>query len=348
MWSESTGRHVPAPCTFTTKAEASRWLALLQAEGRSVSPSDHERAGQSLSEFATAWIASRPLRPRTRELYESQLRRHILPTLGARPIGQLRPVEIRRWFEELSAGPLGQVTVAKVYRLLRTILGTAVDDGIIGTNPCQIRHGGVERSPARPLPSLADVQALAAELPAHLRPVPWIAALGGLRKGEILALARCHVDLGAATIRVERALQELRGQGAVFVPPKSSASVRTVVIPPTLVQLLDEHLESHVGPGELELLFTNGYGNPIRGSVWTPAWNAARSAAGRDLRLQDLRHLGGTLTAQAGATLKDTMERLGHSSPQAALRYQYVAANRAQLVANGIEALLPVTAEPRR
>jgi integrase len=341
VWSDSTGRHVPAPTTFATKAEASRWLAALEFEGRSISPQDRERAGQSLSDYASAWLQSRPLRPRTRELYESQLRRHILPTLGARPIGQVRPAEIRRWFEELSAGPLGQVTVAKVYRLLRTILGTAVDDGIIAANPCQIRKGGVERSPTRPIPSIADVQALAAELPAQLRPVPWIAALGGLRKGEILALARCHVDLRLGTIRVERALQEIRGEGVVFVPPKTSASVRTVVIPATLVQLLGEHLDTHVGAGELELLFTNVYGNPIRGSVWTPAWKAAQQAAGRDLRLHDLRHLGGTLTAQAGATLKETMERLGHSSPQAALRYQHVAANRAQLVATGIEALLP-------
>lgn len=137
----------------------------------------------------------------------------------------------------------------------------------------------------------------------------WIAALAGLRKGEMLALARRHIDPATSTIRVERALLEVRGQGAVFAEPKSAAGVRTVTMPDTLAAVVDEHLDRHVAEDPDALLFTNGHGNPIRASVWTPAWAAARKSAGVDVRLHDLRHLAGTLTAQAGATLRETMDR---------------------------------------
>lgn len=60
----------------------------------------------------------------------------------------------------------------------------------------------------------------------------------------------------------------------------------------------------------------------------------AREAAGRtDLRWHDLRHTGAVLAAQTGATLAELMNRLGHSTPQAALRYQHAAAGRDAQVA---------------
>lgn len=88
-------------------------------------------------------------------------------------------------------------------------------------------------------------------------------------------------------------------------------------------------------------MFTNGHGTPIRASVWTPAWETARRKTGLDeVCLHDLRHLAGTLTAQAGATLRETMDRLGHSSPQAAMRYQHVAQNRPAQIASAIDELI--------
>jgi len=58
-------------------------------------------------------------------------------------------------------------------------------------------------------------------------------------------------------------------------------------------------------------------------------WLKARLAAGRpDLRVHDLRHTGAVLAAQSGATLAELMARIGHSTPQMALRYQHVARGR--------------------
>jgi integrase len=254
-------------------------------------------------------------------------------------LNRITSESVRHWHGELSQSRLSDVTVAKVYRLLRTILTTATEDGRLSVNPCQITKAGIERSPERPIPTVASVQAIAEALPARFAAVPWVAALAGLRKGEIFALARCHIDLTTSTIRVERSLQEIRGQGIQFVAPKTVSSVRTVSIPVMLADILRDHLNVHVGPDPLDLVFSNSRGSPVRASVWTPAWAKAVATSGRDVRLHDLRHLAGTLTAQAGATLKETMARLGHSTPDAALRYQPFAASRPETIAAGINAL---------
>jgi integrase len=51
-----------------------------------------------------------------------------------------------------------------------------------------------------------------------------------------------------------------------------------------------------------------------------------------DLRWHDLRHSGAVLAA-SGATLAELMARLGHSTPQAAMRYQHAARGRDRKIA---------------
>lgn len=72
-----------APQTFPTKGEADRWLALAEVELRQGRWLDPARGEVPLGEYAQRWVVERPgLRPRTVELYEGLLRRHLLPQLG--------------------------------------------------------------------------------------------------------------------------------------------------------------------------------------------------------------------------------------------------------------------------
>src|SRR5262245_50523010 len=51
-------------------------------------------------------------------------------------------------------------------------------------------------------------------------------------------------------------------------------------------------------------------------------WRKATEAAGLyDVHFHDLRHTGNMLSAEAGATLRELMDRMGHSSTRAALVY---------------------------
>ncbi len=337
-WDDAVGKQRSGPETFPTRRDASRWLALLES-GRVVAASvEPKKSHDRLVEYAARWIDSRPLRPRTVELYHLQLRLHIAPYIGEIRVAKIQPSHVREWHAALikKAG-LHPTTVAKCYRLLRSILNTAVEDELLEANPCRIRNGGREQSKERPIPTVDQVKAAADALPNYLAATVWIAALAGLRKGEVLGLARRHIDLDGASITVERALQEVTGEGAVLVEPKTQGSSRVVTIPGPLVVVLAQHLSEHVAADQDALLFTNQSGRPIRATVWTNAWRRMRTETGfAELRFHDLRHLAGTLAAQAGGTLKEVMERLGHSTTGAAMRYQHVAADRSQLLADRI------------
>lgn len=336
-----TGRRRSAPSTFKTKGEANRWLARAESGVVAMSSLDKTASLVTLSQYGRHWMERRKLGKRTRELYEGQFRLHIEPSLGDARVARLEPHLIREWHSDISNGHLTDVTVAKVYRLLRSILNTAVEDELLDANPCRIRNGGVERSKERSIPTLDEYQELHQALPDHLAAVAAVASIGALRKGEIFGLQRRHIDLAQKTLRVEQALQEVTGEGAVLTDPKTFSSNRVVALPDYLVSILTEHLARHTGNSPDSFVFTNTRGGPVRGTVWTKAWQEARDETGQpDVRLHDLRHLGGTITAQTGATLKEIMERLGHSTVVAAMRYQHVAENRAAEIASRLDTKL--------
>jgi hypothetical protein len=75
-------------------------------------------------------------------------------------------------------------------------------------------------------------------------------------------------------------------------------------------------------------------------------WLAATRAAGVDgLRFHDLRHSAATLALAAGANTRELMERMGHTSPAVALRYQHVMAGRDQAIAAALDELVQAAAK---
>ena len=84
------------------------------------------------------------LRPKSIERYRYLLRRHLRPSFGNVPIAAISEARMRRWRKELLDAKVSEVTAAKAYRLLKAILNTAVDDGLIRRNPCRIKGAGQE------------------------------------------------------------------------------------------------------------------------------------------------------------------------------------------------------------
>jgi integrase len=120
-------------------------------------------------------------------LYEGQLRRHILPVLGAIPLGKITTARVRSWHADLLTEGPGVSTAAKCYRLLRAILTTTVEDGLIVANPCTISGAGVEPAEERAVPTLAEVFAMADAVEPRYRVLVLMAAFAGLRRGELSA-----------------------------------------------------------------------------------------------------------------------------------------------------------------
>ena len=334
---DETGAEYTAPETFANKTDADRCLATVQADmlrGQWIEP----RSGQvTLKIYAADWLESRPsLRPRTRELYASLLRLHILPGLGAVALARITPTAVRHWHAGLLSSGLGAVTVAKAYRLLRTILGTAVADEVIVRNPCTVAGAGVERSPERPVATVAQVYELAAAVEPRHRALVLTAALTGCRWGELVGLTRRNLDLLHGTMTVAEVLVET-GQGVSVGPPKTDASRRTVALPPPLVPVLEEHLATFAAPGPDGLVFCGPKGGTMRRSHFSVKWAKARRAVDMEgLHFHDLRHTANTLAAATGASTRELMHRMGHASSAAALRYQHATRDRDQAIARAL------------
>jgi integrase len=333
--------------TFPRKVDAERWLTTVEHSKLTASYVDPAAGRETVRQYATRWLEMRELRPRTRALYGALLDRHILPALGGVPLRRLDVETVQRWYARLP----GATTPAKCYRLLRAIMATAVEHGRIGRTPCRLKGAGVERSPERPLPTGDEVWAIADAIDPRYRALVLTAAFVGLRWGELIGLRRDDVDLEVRVLHVSRQVVEVDGE-LQEGPPKTAAGVRSVAVPAVLVGELRSHLEQYVAQEAQARVFVGAKGATPRRANFAPVWSRARSAVGRpDLHLHDLRHFANVTAASAGASTRELMNRLGHASPAAALRYQHATAVRDQVIAERMDALIAgsrVTAVSRR
>ena len=169
---------------------------------------------------------------------------------------------------------------------------------------------------------------------------PWCCSgvFGSLRWGELAALRRSDIEIQARTVRISRQLREQRGGGFAFGPPKSDAGQRTVAIPEVITADLASHIVTYAAPGDDGLVFTSPEGYPLRLSnfcrrVWRPALRATGLPM---IHFHDLRHTGNQLAADAGANLRELMDRLGHSTTRAAMAYLHGSDERQQAIADAL------------
>jgi len=335
----------PAPSTFETKMDAEGYLAAVRRRidlGTWVAPTSKPASAtpRTVGAYAERWLEQRhPLKPRTRELYGRLIRNHIAPTLGHKPIDQVTSSTIREWFNALD--PSKPTVRAHSYALLRTILGTAVDDGLIPANPCRIRGGGqTQRAHAIRLLTAPELVELVQAMPEALRAGVLLSAWCGLRYGELAELRRGDVETDGSVLHVRRGVVYIDGRHLVSAP-KSAAGVRDIAVPPHLAPVVVDHLAAHTSRARDALLFPGDDGNHL--AHWQfrhQLYKAARVIGCDDLHVHDLRHLGAVLAAQSGATIKELMQRMGHTSPAMSMRYQHVAAGRDAQIAAAMSAMV--------
>jgi integrase len=335
-----------APYTFDTKLDAEAWLVderrlLVTTDWtppaiRALPP---EVDTQLLfGVYAETWLEERPVRPRTYDTYRKVLDRQLLPAFGDTPLTAITAERIRTWHARL--GPSRPTIRSHAYSLLRTILGTAVHDGLLAANPCHIRGAGnVKRAHKVEPATLEELEIIVSHLPDRYRLMALFGAWCALRYGELTELRRKDINQSAGVVQVRRAVVLSRGEFIVG-RPKTEAGVRDVAIPPHLMPEVRRHLREHVGRQQDALLFPARHGGHMAVASLYRVYYPAREAAGRpDLRWHDLRHTGAVLAAQTGATLAELMGRLGHSTPGAALIYQHRAAGRDHEIARRLSAL---------
>lgn len=305
---------------FGRKVDAERHLVDVQHRvltGTYTAPS----AGQvTVEAYAQEWLARRTWAPATRDRVERELRLHIIPTLGRRPLASLRRAHVEEWAKAL---PLAPSSANAVSRTLRAMLGAAVEDDRIPRNPAT---GAKVPSPSSPpfVPlSAEDVRAIAHGAADHVRAAVVLAAGTGLRQGELFGLSTDRVDFLRRELRVDRQLWSPAQGVPVLRPPKSARSYRTVVLSDLTLDVLAAHLATF-GAGEEGLVFHAG-GSPIGRA---PAWrliNSATRAAGLDGRAwHDLRHHHASDLLSKGVNPAKVAERCGHDLATLLRTYAHV------------------------
>lgn len=334
------GSYITAPKTFAARIDAEAWLTDRRREidaklwnANAAAPVERITFGA----YAAGWlagrqVAGRPIKARTREHYNAILDDHLLDTFGTRQVAAITPKDVRAWYAKTLADK--PTMRSHAYSLLRTIMASAVNDELIDANPCRIVGAGRATRVHKIRPASVEELATVAEaMPERLRLMVTLASWCALRFGETVELRRGDIDFTDEVIRVRRAAVRTKGAYSVTTP-KSDAGVRDVAIPPHLLPMIEAHLAKFVGGKRDSLIFAADHGGHLQPSTLYRHWYKARKAAGRDdLRWHDLRHSGAVLAAATGASLAELMARLGHSTPQAAMRYQHAAQGRDKQIA---------------
>ncbi|MBN7452628.1 site-specific integrase [Mycolicibacterium peregrinum] len=339
------GKLHEAPHTFAAQIDAEAWLTDRRREldrdmwsppPTAAQKKARKRTAVKFSDYAAKWVEDRmvkgkPLAPRTKSHYTKLLAQHINPTFGTKPVATITRDDVDDWYRGLDIDT--PTTRAHCYSLMKAIMETAVTrDKLLDANPCVIDGAGRAERKVKPQPLDHDeLDALVTAMPERFRAMTLLAAWGAMRFGELVELRRA--DIVGDVVKIRRGAVRDGGKWVVG-GPKSTAGKRDVVLPPNMIDALQHHLDTYVGPKPDALLFPASHGGHLQPSTLYRHFYKARTAAGReDLRWHDLRHTGATLAARTGATLAELMARLGHSSPQAAMRYQHSAQGRDRRIA---------------
>ncbi|WP_243706791.1 tyrosine-type recombinase/integrase [Mycobacterium marinum] len=333
--------------TFSTKMDAEVWLAderKLLDRKEWTPPADRAQirrnAGITVREYSALWMRQRDLTAKTRELYIRLLNSRILPSLGEESLQAVTPARVREWWVGL--GKETETSNAQAYQLLKAMYNTAVGDRAASDNPCQIVSAGRPPKPraVKPLTS-AELVKVAESVPEEYRAAVPVAAWCGLRFGELIELRRkdIHVTGARMELKIRRAATLVENK-IVIGKPKTDAGVRSVAVPPHVADILREHLRKHTRNGPEAFVFTTTRGQRLSKTAFTRSVKKGFAAVGKpEMRVHDLRHVGATLAAQVGATTKELMARLGHSTPGMAMRYQIAAQDRDAAIADKLSKL---------
>ena len=324
-----------APHTFKNKSDARHWLATVEADIiRGTLKAVKTASRQTLTDYATTWNKRPGIKETTRKDYATDLRIHILPTLGHYPLERITPDVVRTWYNNLSTNASAS-TLAHCYRTLSAIMGQAVNDELITSTPCKIRNGGKFKGAERPTLSLQQIKHLTEEVPGHYCALVQVLTWLALRPGEASALTRSDLELDAPnpTVTIRRRVSTKTGSFE-YDTPKTEAGKRTLPIPPHLVPILVEHLNQYANPEPGALVFATKKGNPAVDAGSKEIKKALTRLGLGHVRTYDLRHTGQTLAAENGASLKELMHRMGHASPNASLNYQHRTQQHGRDIAN--------------
>ena len=337
--------------TFSTAKEAdarAKACRAIEAQGRDAKtffagpemlPTITKRGQVTVEGYGPAFLAGHRLEPTSRETYTCMMQ-HVYAGLGTVPVRELDAPKVRQFIRALEAKPrMAGATVGHVMTVLRMMCETAIQDGILDSDPT-VGIKIADRQ-AREMTILTPGQATALKLAIqpHYRLLLRTLLSTGLRWGECLALRPGDVIQadGRWVVRVRRTITEVGGKQTERDYGKTPRAMRDVTIDASLAEALRSGGEH---------IFTAARGGKLTRANFRRVWLLACKAAGvKDVRVHDCRHTHASWMANApGADLSDLIrlsKRLGHADLKTTSRYVHAVSRKDDEV---LEAVLAMAA----
>ena len=284
------------------------------------------RADMPFGDWMEHWYEthSRPAaRPGTRRIYEGYLRLYIRPGLGHIPLNRLTAKDMQQFFVWLktegradqSDGETGLADsqLRNIHSLCWRALEKAVSGNLIPQNPAS----GCKLPPARKgemnLLSREAMQKLLIQAKEEKYYELFLLEFAtGLRLGELTALQWEDLNLTTGELRISKQAVVI-GSEVVVTEPKTKAAVRTLLLPPKVLEVFREYRKRNVS----RWLFPSPKkeDSPLLPSVVRQRLHRLLDHAGCErMRFHDLRHTFATLALESGKDVKTLSAMLGHVS----------------------------------
>jgi integrase len=306
------------------------------------------------------WLAHgrrRGRSPNTIAGYEKKVDSVIRPQLGSIAVADITSETLDAFYDRLIDSGTTPATVMHYHRIISAALMQARKWKLVPSNAAQDATPPPVPKMTLTVPSSEQVRALI-ELAASSRSPEWatvitIAALTGMRRGELCGLQWQDVDWQGQTIAVHRSIWQTRdGWGE---KDTKTHQVRKLILGDQTMGVLAgryKRVTDNVDLAEIRLSPTAYVFSPELDGA-TPMLPGAVTLAFRRLcktmaentgedwpyRFHDLRHYTATELFRAGHHARTVADRLGHADPSVTLRvYTHDTADQAEAAAASLEA----------
>ncbi|MEV6716203.1 tyrosine-type recombinase/integrase [Lentzea sp. NPDC051208] len=319
---------------FATITLAENRAADVESDQRRQRFTDPRLSRTTIDEWIRVWSEAHSVAAMTWSTYDSHIRNHILPRWSGTAVGDIERIKVKGWVNKTLRQNLADKSVKDILVLFSMILGEAVEEGLLTLNPCRKLRIAFDEAPERPHASTEEVDALAGRMDPDDGLLTLTAAYTGLRWGELAGLQWIRTYLSSdPRIEVDPkfgALHEVRGRKLELGPPKTPASVRSVHLPPFLVDELLAHRERNL---DAQFVFPGARGalrrrSNFRQRVWLPALAGDEKLGwaplNQEMHFHDLRHTHKTWLIEDDVPRVLRLNRLGHKRKDVDDGYSHV------------------------
>jgi integrase len=311
------------------------------------SPSDG--FGATFGQLLDRWLEEcerLDLSPTTLRTYKAQVKQTIRPALGKVLLSRLTPKHLDTLYGHMKTEGLSPKTIRNHHAIISSALHQAVRWGWLRENIAErAKPPRVPQRSVRP-PSVEAVRIVieaAEERDPRLAQLLMLAALTGMRRGELCALRWTDVDLDTRVLDVSRSLVVV-SKGVAEKSTKTDRSRRVALDDVATALLVRHHAQVDDWARQADTTVPNDSfvfshavdgSKPFRPDNVTGFFTRVRDSVGLpDVRLHDLRHFTATQLIGAGVDVRTVAGRLGHSDPSVTLRvYSHVIEERERAAA---------------